>query len=417
MKNLLALCTAVVIATAGIVVAAPNKAAPAAMTIPSPPPVDARSFILMNHDGDVVLAENNADERTQIASVTKIMSAYVAFAALKSGQVKPDDEVLISARAWKMGGSQMFVEVGKRVKFDDLLHGMIIQSGNDAAVAIAEHIGGSFESFVDLMNQEAQRLGMRNSHFASPNGLPNPDAYSTARDVAIVSSAIIRDFPEYYPIFSQSEFEFNGIKQYSHNKLLGQENGIDGLKTGFTNEAGYCLSASQKKGDTRMIAVVLGAKKPRVRDADVRALLNFGLRFYETRKLYAAGQAVTEARVWKGDPETVPVGLEQDLMISAPRGKSDAIKASMEIEAELHAPVTSGQKVGMVHVMMDGNAVRDVPLVALKEVPVGGFMRRISDTARMGDSGSLWPWIAGVVVIGAGAFLVLPKLSSRRRRS
>jgi len=348
--------------------------------IPDPPQLAAQSYLLVEHNSGKVLAESNADERLAPASLTKIMTAYVVFRELAGGNIALDDQVLISEKAWRTGGSKMFVEVGKRVSVEDLLKGMIIQSGNDASVALAEHIAGSEEAFAELMNTHAQRLGMTNSHFVNADGLPKPELYTTARDLALVTAATIREFPEYYAWYSQKEFVFNGIKQRNRNMLLYQDDSVDGVKTGYTEAAGYCLVASAKRDDMRLTSVVMGSTGPKARAQASLALLNYGFRFYETHKLYPGGQQVETLRVWMGEIEDLPVGPAEDVYVTIPRRKYDDLSARLVKNPDISAPIAKGDVVGYISIDLEGEEVGHVPLVALADVAEGGLLQKAKDS-------------------------------------
>jgi len=341
--------------------------------IPDPPQIEAKGYLLMDHNTGSILAESNADERLEPASLTKIMSAYVVFRELAKGNLKLDDQALISEKAWRTGGSKMFVEVGKRVSVEDLLKGMIIQSGNDASVALAEHIAGSEATFAELMNTHAKRLGMTNSHFMNADGLPDPDHYTTARDMSLVTTATIREFPKYYAWYAQEEFVYNGIKQGNRNMLLYQDDSVDGVKTGHTEAAGYCLVASAERDGMRLTSVVMGSTGPKARAQASLALLNYGFRFYESHELYPGGQPVETLRVWKGDIKELPVGPAEDLYVTIPRRRYDKLSAQIEKNPEISAPIAKGDPVGEIIVSLEGKELRRVPLVALQDVAEGGL--------------------------------------------
>jgi len=360
----------------------PADGPPAAEAVPTPDPpqIDAKSWLLMDHGSGSVLAEHNADERLEPASLTKIMTAYVVFSELARGNLKLDDEALISEKAWRTGGSKTFVELGKRVPVGDLLKGMIIQSGNDASVALAEHVAGSEETFADLMNTHAQRLGMSNSHFVNADGLPHPEHYSSARDLALVTSATIREFPKYYAWYAEREFEYHGIKQGNRNQLLYQDDSVDGVKTGYTEAAGYCLVASAQREGMRLTSVVMGSTGPKARAEASLALLNYGFRFYESHKLYPAGEPVETLRIWKGEVKELPVGPADDVTVTIPRRQYDKLSAQLEKSPDLTAPFSVGDEVGSIKVTLDGAEVRRVPLIALQDVAEGGWWAWIRDT-------------------------------------
>ena len=347
--------------------------------IPAPPKLNAKSYILLDFDSGRVLAQDNPDERVPPASLTKLMTSYVVFKALKNGQIHLDDKVFISKKAWRTQGSRMFIEVGTHVSVEKLLQGMIVQSGNDASVALAEHVAGSEDSFVDLMNQYAKALGMKNTHYHDATGLPTQDHYSSARDTAILSRAIIAEFPKYYRYYSEKVFTYNSIKQHNRNSLLWRDDSVDGLKTGHTDAAGYCLASSAERSDMRLVAVVMGTPSADARVNESQSLLNYGFRFFETHRLYAQGKPVTKARVWKGEPEQVPLGLDEDLYVTIPRGHYNALKANMDLPQQLVAPLGKDVKVGEVHVSFNGKAVSTEPLVSLQAVPEAGLWTRLKD--------------------------------------
>jgi len=355
------------------------SAVPVPHVVPHPPKIAAKSYILIDYDSGAILASKNPDEKVEPASLTKMMSAYIVYNELKQGNIQLGDKVTISKKAWQMPGSKMFIEVGKKVKVSDLIKGMDIQSGNDATVALAEHIAGSEETFVELMNRYAKKLGMANTHFANATGLPNPNHYATANDLARLARAIIHDFPNQYQIYAEKKFTFNGITQYNRNKLLWQDPSVDGLKTGHTNSAGYCLVASAKRGNMRLISVVLGTDSASKRVQESQKLLNFGFRFYETHKLFTAGQRIIEARIWEGTRDTVGLGLTHDLYITTPRGQFKAVTIKKTIQPELIAPIEKGQNLGELKVTLDNKSLAQRPLVALDKVDRGSFFKRLTD--------------------------------------
>ena len=355
------------------------QAQAAPLPVPSPPDVGARAWILMDFHSGRVLAEKNADEPLEPASLTKLMTAYVIFQELREGTLGLDDTVTISEKAWRMEGSRMFVEVGSKVKVRDLIRGMIVQSGNDATVALAEHVAGSEDTFAEYMNRFAQKLGMSHSHFVNSTGMPDPNHYVTARDVALLAAALIRDFPEYYKWYSEKTFTWNGITQHNRNRLLWQDPSVDGLKTGHTEKAGYCLVTSAQRNGMRLISVVMGARSDKHRTQASQALLNYGFRFFETHKLYDAEQKLADTRVWKGLMEKVPVGPANAVYVTIPRGRYKDLEARMRLHPRLMAPVTSGQEVGRIEVDLDGDTIQEIPLVALEDVPEGGLWQRMKD--------------------------------------
>ena len=343
------------------------------------PPVDARSFYLMDAASGFVLAESRAAEQLDPASLTKLMTAYLAFKALAAGEIALEDPVSVSERAWRAPGSRMFIEVGSEVAFDDLLRGLIIQSGNDAAIAIAERLAGSEQDFVDAMNRTAAELGMTGTSFRNPSGLPARGHVSTARDLALLARALIRDYPEEYERFSEREFTYNAIPQYNRNDLLWQDAGVDGLKTGYTSEAGYCLVSSAERDGMRLIAVILGSTSDGTRGESSLALLEYGFDAWETHRLYARGEAVALARVFKGALETLSVGPAADVIVTVPRGSYATLVASTALTAELVAPLAPDQVVGELEVMLGDARVASQPLVALDEVRRGSIFSRVAD--------------------------------------
>ncbi|MGN6328685.1 MAG: D-alanyl-D-alanine carboxypeptidase family protein [Rhodanobacter sp.] len=353
--------------------------------VPPPPDVDGKSWVLMDYATGRILASKEPDLRVEPASITKIMTDYVVSAEVANGKIHMTDPVTIRENAWRGGGagtdgSTSFLKLNSQVPLKDLLYGMIIQSGNDAAIALAEHTAGSEESFAALMNAYAKQLGMVNSHFRNASGYPIENHYTTAHDVAILSRALIHDFPEDYAISAIKEFEWNGIKQHNRNTLLWRDPSVDGIKTGHTSAAGYCLAASAKQGESRMIAVVMGASSEKARADSAMALLNYGFRFYETHRLYEAGKALVTPRLWKGESNQLPLGAAEDVRVTVKRGDYDKLKATMDIPATLIAPFTKGQQVGTLRVTLAGEPVQNVPLVALADAPQGGFFSRLWDT-------------------------------------
>ncbi len=353
------------------------------VSTPSAPAIDATAYILQDYHTGKVLAENNADTKLAPASLTKIMTVYVVFTELSNGHLHLNDMVNISEKAWKTSGSRMFVELGNQVKVEDLLKGVIIQSGNDASVALAEHVGGNEETFAEMMNQHAKRLGMVNSHFKNSDGLPVEDHYTTARDLAILTTALIKEFPDYYRWFSQKEFTFNKITQQNRNKLLSRDESVDGVKTGFTDEAGYCLVASALREDMRLISVVMGAKSANARANENQTLLNYGFRFYESHRLYQGKTALNEARVWKGASKTISLGLLEDIYVTIPRRQYKDLKAVINVDKKITAPVVDGAKLGSVKVTLKDEVVINKDLVALKAVDQGNIFQRLSDSVMM----------------------------------
>ncbi|MDS4022086.1 MAG: D-alanyl-D-alanine carboxypeptidase family protein [Candidatus Competibacter sp.] len=355
-------------------------AARAAETIPPPPQVPVRAYVLMDHQSGNLLANAKGDERMEPASITKLMTAYVVYKALKSGKIHLDDKVTITEKAWKTPGSKMFVKVGTQVPVEDLLMGMVVQSGNDATVALAEHVAGSEETFAKLMNQEAERLGMKNSHFTNAPGLPDANHYMSARDIAILTRALIQDFPDQYARYSVRSFKYNNIEQQNRNRLLLTDSSVDGVKTGHTDTAGYCLVSSAKRNDTRLIGVVLGADKEKDRFQASQALLNYGFSFFESRKLYDANTPIVTTRIWKGQENQLPLGLAQALYVTVPKGQAPQVNTTTAVQPTIVAPARKDQTFGEITVRLGDQEVGKTPLVALKEVPESGWFGRMIDS-------------------------------------
>ena len=336
----------------------------------------------MDHATGRVLAGENIDARVDPASITKVMTSYVIAAELKAGRIKHDDQVLMTENAWRTGGagtdgSYSGFEVNKRAKLDDMVRGMVVQSGNDSAIALAEHAAGTEAAFADLMNAYAKRIGLKNTQFRNATGLPAEGHYSTARDLALLGRALIRDFPEDYAYNKIREFTVGPITQTNRNQLLWRDESVDGIKTGHTAAAGYCLLSSAKRGDQRLIAVVMRAASQEERAVDSLALLNWGFRFYETHRLYEPAKAIASHRVWKGEVNQVSVGVQAPLLVSTPRGRYGDLKPQMDVPKTLVAPIKKGQRIGTVRVLLDGKPVIEAPLVALQDVPEGGFFKRL----------------------------------------
>jgi D-alanyl-D-alanine carboxypeptidase (penicillin-binding protein 5/6) len=317
------------------------------------------------------------------ASLTKLMTAYLTFSALKQKSLKPDQVIPVSTRAWKAEGSRMFIEPNRPVIVEDLLRGMIIQSGNDASVALAEAIGGSEEVFAQMMNREAKRLGMVNTNFTNATGLTGPNLYSTAQDLSLLVVALIRDFPEHYALYSQREYRYNNITQANRNRLLWLDPTVDGVKTGYTENAGYCLITSARRGDRRLVSVVLGTASESARATESQKLLNWGFQFFDSVKLYSRNQPVTQLRVWKGSTDMLKAGFTSDLFVALPKGQSDKIKATVESVQPLLAPVSPGQRVATLKLEIDGKPYRELPVFALEAVPVAGIFGRAWDSLRL----------------------------------
>ncbi len=354
-----------------------STAQAASALIPAPPQVSARSYLVMDTDTGHIIAADRENERFAPASLTKMMTSYIVEYEISKGNIAEDDLVLVSEKAWRTGGSRMFIQEGTQVKVGDLLRGVIIQSGNDASVALAEHIAGSERAFADLMNQHARLLGMNDTHFVNATGLPADDHYSSAIDLAKLAKALITRFPEHYAIYSQKYFTYNNIRQPNRNKLLWRDNSVDGIKTGHTDDAGYCLVASAKRDDMRLISVVMGTDSEEARARESQKLLSYGFRYYRTHQLYTAGQVLKDSKIWAGSRDQIRLGLTEDLAVTVPRGKTDQLEASIELDKVIKAPVSQGQELGKVRVSIDGETVTTVPLVALETVEEGGLFKRI----------------------------------------
>ncbi len=351
----------------------------AAKPIPKAPDVAAKSYYVVDFTSGQVLAEKKPDMQVEPASITKLMTAYVVYKEMAEDRLTMQDAVEISETAWRMGGSRMYLEVNTKVSVHDLLKGLIIQSGNDASVALAEHVAGSENAFVQLMNQYATEIGMENTNFVNSTGWPDPQHVTTARDVAILSAAIIREFPEHYTWYAEKEFTYNKIKQYNRNKLLWRDSSVAGLKTGHTDSAGYCLVSSAVRSDMRIISVVLGTADKKARAGVSQTLLNYGFRYYESHTLYDAGEVLSKPRIWKGKIGFLNVGIKDELSITIPRGAYDNLDASMDIDKDIEAPVSKGQKLGVVKVSLDGKLLQTIPLVALETVNKGSFIQVAKD--------------------------------------
>ena len=355
--------------------------------IPDPPALEATSYVLYDFASGEVLAESNPTLKAGPASITKVMLSYIVFDEIKKGRVKLEDLVTISEKAWRQGKdsteSRMFLDLGSRVKVDDLLHGVITQSGNDASVALAEHVAGSESAFADLMNQYAERLGMKDSHFTNAPGMPDEQHYSSARDLTLLGAALIRDFPEYYPWFSLPNFSYNGIQQANRNLMLGMDRSVDGIKTGHTEAAGYCMLSSAKREDRRLVAAVMGTKSQKYRAEASLELLNYGFRFFESVKLMGKDSPAGTVQLWKGEADEVQVGTIEPVYLSLPRGSAEKATLKPEVSGRLVAPLAAGQEVGRVEILVDGKTVRTAPLVVLADTPTGGFFKRLWHTIRL----------------------------------
>jgi len=360
---------------------APQLSLAAAAPVPAPPQVRARAWVLVDHFSGRILAQQHPDDREEPASLTKLMTAYVVFQALTDGRLKLSDEVTISKHAWKAQGSRTFVQVGTQIPVDILIKGMIVQSGNDATIALAEKLGGTEEAFAQMMNEYARRLGMQGSHFVNSDGLPAPDHYTTPRDMATLASALIRQFPQYYGLFSLREFMWNNIRQGNRNTLLGKDPSVDGLKTGHTDAAGFCLVSSANRDGMRLVSVVMGAPNERSREEASAALLNYGYTFFESIRVKAAGTTVLKPRVYKSAGEFAAVGVSADVYALVPRGQAGSVETAARLDHEpLIAPLAAGEKLGSLTVTDGaGTVLASAPLVALAAVPQGGLWTRMVD--------------------------------------
>ncbi|PKO25460.1 MAG: peptidase [Betaproteobacteria bacterium HGW-Betaproteobacteria-8] len=352
--------------------------------IPPPPSMAVKSYVLLDMNSNNFIAGNGADARVEPASLTKVMTAYLVFKALEKGHLKADQVVPVSTYAWKAEGSRMFIEPNRPVTVEELIHGVIIQSGNDASIALAEAVAGSEEVFVQLMNQEAKRIGMNSTNFMNATGLPDPDHYTTAHDLALLAAALIRDHPEQYKrLYSVKEYTYNNITQPNRNLLLWRDPHVDGIKTGHTQSAGYCLMTSAKREDTRLISVVLGATSENARATESQKLLNYGFQFYESHKVYKAGQAINQIKVWKGKDNVLASTVAEDLYITLPKGEYGRVKATLTSQQPLIAPINAGQEVGTIEFTLDGKVIDTQKLVASKSVAIAGFFGRLWDTIRL----------------------------------
>ncbi|GAB2585094.1 D-alanyl-D-alanine carboxypeptidase family protein [Nitrincola alkalisediminis] len=345
--------------------------------IPAPPQIGARSYIVMDADTGNVIVAHNEHDRYPPASLVKIMTSYIAEQEIIRGNLAESDMVSISEKAWRTGGSRMFVQEGTQVSVIDLLRGIIIQSGNDASVAIAEHIAGSEEAFADLMNQHARRIGMTNTQYQNATGLPAEGQYSSAYDLALLSQALINDSPQYYPIYAEKYFEYNKIRQPNRNRLLWRDDSVDGIKTGHTNEAGYCLVSSAIRDGMRLITVVMGSASEETRAQETQQLMSFVYRFYNTHQLYPANQVLSQPRIWGGSLDQLKVGVSNKLAVTLPRGKEDEVEVTLDLPRSIKAPIEIGQELGRVVVSLNGEELTSAPLVALEAAEQGGLIKRI----------------------------------------
>jgi D-alanyl-D-alanine carboxypeptidase (penicillin-binding protein 5/6) len=380
LRSFLACAFLTVFVTVPCVAASPAPPAPpAAMAIPTPPQVDARTYIVVDYRTDKILAAKDAEP----ASLTKLMTAYIVFQELAAGKLKLDEQVMVSEHAWRSEGSRTFIELGKPVSIQDLILGMIVQSGNDATIALAERIAGTEETFAQLMNSNAKRLGMVGSHFEDSSGLPSPQHYTTARDLSLLAGAIIREYPQYYKWFSVREFEHNGIKQQNRNGLLEKDSTVDGLKTGHTDSAGFCLVTSSLRDGMRLVSVVMGSTSIKGRENASAALLNYGFTFYDTKLAVKGGAVLANEHVWKALSPTVDLGIKDDLYITLPRGEADSIKTAADVPPRLIAPLALDANLGTLRVFAGNQTLATLPLHPLKEVAAGGWWRRLIDTIRL----------------------------------
>ena len=350
---------------------------------PAPPTLNAKAYILIDVNSGKIIAEKDSDQKLPPASLTKMMTLYVISTALKNEQIHLNDAVRISQEAWKIGGSRMFVKEGQQVSIEDLLKGIIVDSGNDACVAMAEHVGGSESGFTEIMNHQAKNLGMTNSHFTDSTGLPNEDHYTTAHDLAILGRALVNDFPQYYDWYKQKWFTFNGIRQPNRNRLLWRDSQVDGLKTGHTNEAGFCLVASAKHDNMRLLSVVLGAPTESSRSDDSERLLNYGFRFFETHQLYKKGTPITQLPLYKGKINLLNVGLAEDQFVTIPNAQYQHLTIVTQAPKYLQAPVQKGDKIGDLLIKFDQQVIATQPLYALEDAPKGGIYTRLKDSLRL----------------------------------
>ena len=348
--------------------------------IPEAPSIAAKAYILMDHNSGIILAANNENEKRSPASLTKLMTSYVVFKRLKEEFITLDDEVKISEKAWRTGGSKSFIEVGKMIKLEDLLQGMIIQSGNDASVALAEHVAGSEGTFVLFMNDYAQQIGMENTRFENASGLPHDDQYTTAKDMALLSSAMIREFPVYYEWYSQKEFTYNNITQTNRNKLLFTDSTVDGLKTGWTQKAGYCLVTSANRVDMRLISVVLGSDSPAIRTSETEKLLDYGFRFFETQSINDISHQV---RVYKSEKANIKVGVADSSFLTLPRNQFRYTTQTINLNQDLIAPINQGEQVGELVVSFNDQNIATLPLIALENAAEAGFISKMIDTIKL----------------------------------
>jgi len=348
-----------------------------AAPLPAPPQLSANSYLLIDHVSGEVLAEKNPDERIEPASLTKLMTAYLVASEIQQGTLTEDDLAIVSEYAQSMPGSRMFIEAGKTVSIGELLRGLIVQSGNDASVALAEHIAASEQGFVSMMNRMADTMGMTSTNFMNASGLPDPDHYTTARDLSIIARSMIQDFPQHYALYSQKKYSYNNIEQNNRNKLLWRDATVDGMKTGHTEAAGYCLVASAVRDDMRLISIVLGTASDKTRSAETQRLLNYGFRFFQTKRIYEAGEVVQAARIWMGESEEIMLGVAEDLYVTLPRDSFDSLHSQIELSSYIKAPARIGQEFGRSVLTADNKVIGEVPLLALQKIEEGSIFTRM----------------------------------------
>ncbi len=375
----LALSVTFFLGTTGLSHAAPPSTKLLAKPIPSAPAIAAKSYLLEDIHSGKVIASKDIDLHLEPASLTKMMTSYIVFNEISANNLKLDEKVTISEKAWKMQGSRMFVEVGKKITVEKLLKGMIIQSGNDATVALAEHVAGSEDAFAELMNSYAEQLGMTNTHFVNSTGMPDPEHYTSARDMGILAKAIILNHPEYYKWYSLKEFTYNGIKQSNRNKLLWQDPSVDGIKTGHTQSAGYCLVTSAERKGMRLITVVLGTKSKNLRIQETQKLLNYGFRFFETHLLFEKGKTIKNIKVWKGEKDTVALGTKDDVYVTVPRNQKQFIQHDFNLSDKFIAPISTHRFYGMLNITFNGENIATAELQALEDIPEGSFIKQMID--------------------------------------
>ena len=382
LRSLLACVSLIVFATVPCLAEAPAPAVPP-MAVPTAPQVDARAYIVVDFRTDKILAAKDAVARVEPASLTKLMTAYIVFQELAVGKLKLDEQVTVSEHAWRSEGSRTFIELGKPVSVQDLILGMIVQSGNDATIALAERIAGTEATFAQMMNANAQRLKMVGSHFENSSGLPSPQHYTTARDLSLLANAMIREYPQYYKWFSVREFEHNGIKQQNRNGLLEKDPTVDGLKTGHTDSAGYCLVTSALRDGMRLVSVVMGSNSMKARENASTALLNYGFTFYDTKLAVKGGAVLASTRVWKGQKSSVDLGIKDDLYLTLPRGEAERIRTAADVQPRVIAPLALDSTLGSLRVFAGNQTLATLPLHPLQPVAAGGWWRRLIDTIRL----------------------------------